>query len=94
MAKYTYYVQVKSDEHRLYLNEITEWFSQTFGITDANGKPPYGMLRSYLQEYEKEHGITPSYYNRRSGLKRVYPFRPDQLALLAADYREQNREAV
>lgn len=70
--KYKYFTPVESDEHFLYANEIGRLFTKATGLTDENGKPPYGRLRSVLDMLEKQRGEQPLYFNTRNGVKRVY----------------------
>lgn len=70
--KYKYYTQTESDTHYLHIGEIAKLFTKATGLTDANGKPPYGRLRTILDMIEMEHGEKPLYSNTRNGVKRVY----------------------
>lgn len=69
---YKYYTPIESDEHYLYVNEIGKLFTKATGLVAENGKPPYGRLRTALNQLEKERGEKPLYYNTRNGVKRVY----------------------
>ena len=85
MKKYKYYTPVESDEHYLYVNEVGKLFTKATGLTDENGKPPYGRLRSVLDMLEKQRGEQPLYFNTRNGVKRVYRHAQEAIKIVFED---------
>lgn len=85
MKKYKYFTPVESDEHYLYVNEIGRLFTKATGLTDENGKPPYGRLRSILDMLEKQRGEQPLYFNTRNGVKRVYRHAQEAIKIVFED---------
>ena len=91
MKKYKYYTPVESDEHFLYVNEVGKLFTKATGLTDENGKPPYGRLRTVLNQLEQQHGEKPLYYNTRNGVKRVYRHAQEAVRIVFSEMTAANK---
>ena len=91
MKKYKYFTPVESDEHYLYVNEIGKLFTKATGLVAENGKPPYGRLRTVLNQLEKERGEKPLYYNTRNGVKRVYRHAQEAVRIVFSEMTAANK---
>lgn len=67
---YTYYIEVESEQHYAYLDEIVEYL-YAHGITSKEGKLPIGLTRAVLSWFHKDN--PRMCFNTRRGLKRVFP---------------------
>lgn len=68
---YTYYKEVRSEEHMLYANEIIEVFKESLPETITPIK-----IHSIIREHCANCGVEDPklYYNTRNGHKKVYPY--------------------
>ena len=68
---FNYYIQVNSEEHMLYANEI----ARLYKINTIEGKPHKNFVSKYLEWYADNYisDYYQLYYQTRYGLTKVYP---------------------
>lgn len=92
--KYKYYTPIESEEHYLYVNEIGKIFTKATGLVAENGKPPYGRLRTILNQLEAERNEKPLYFNTRNGVKRVYRHWQEAIRIVISEMTATKTEVV